>query len=493
MNFFFLTYFLFIFFLLLLDLFDLLSSFTSNFNPSIKKKKKKTKLLSTTSSNNLSDDIEIQTTIPFITSIYGGELTLNISRTEECPVCNGQSYIIKKLDDNLDNKDKSETNEIQTKDSTTTSSSTSSTTSSNVSEEVENEENDINEDDEEDNNNKYFKCQDCQGTGMIRKSIKNQFSSFLSLTTCPNCYGLGVTNKKNKNIDNNIININDDNKNEKKIKCSNCLLFHGKILKNKEIKLPIPYGVTSGQTLRIKNEGNLLSKNKNKRGDLYITLSCPSRGFPIPKLSSSSSSSSSSSKTTLSSSTSTPFPTTLEMDDGGVIYYTRIENEEDKELENLTENIKIKNNKNKILRDEITSNDLLRTFSISLIQATLGDDIVIKLLNNKKIKLSIPPGIQNDDVLKFSGLGSLKFNKDIDTKKINKIDNKDSNDVDDDTIYTLDTILNENEKKNRGDLYIRFKVNTPRVLSTKEKKLLQELREEEIQKNLKFKEYYLKK
>lgn len=85
--------------------------------------------------------------------------------------------------------------------------------------------------------------------------------------------------------------------------------------------------------------------------------------------------------------------------------------------------------------------DLYEMIPISMTQAALGCEILVETLDDKKIKVKIPSGSQNDKVLRIKGEG-------------------------------VPHLHNENY---RGDLYIRLRVEIPNRLSKKEKELLSQL------------------
>ncbi|MBT3271772.1 MAG: J domain-containing protein, partial [Spirochaetales bacterium] len=88
-------------------------------------------------------------------------------------------------------------------------------------------------------------------------------------------------------------------------------------------------------------------------------------------------------------------------------------------------------------------NDIYCVVPVSLTQASLGADIFVTTLDEKKIKLKIPAGTQNGKILRVKGEG-------------------------------VPFLHNTNR---RGDLYIKIQVNIPLKLSSKEKDLLSKLAE----------------
>jgi molecular chaperone DnaJ len=90
---------------------------------------------------------------------------------------------------------------------------------------------------------------------------------------------------------------------------------------------------------------------------------------------------------------------------------------------------------------ERNGNDVYCMIPISITQAALGAEIYITTLDDKKVKLKIPPGTQNGKILRLRNEG-IPF-------------------------------LNYSSRK--GDMYINIRVVVPKQLSNKEQKLLKEL------------------
>ncbi len=86
-------------------------------------------------------------------------------------------------------------------------------------------------------------------------------------------------------------------------------------------------------------------------------------------------------------------------------------------------------------------NDIYCVVPISFTQAALGAEIRVPTLDRKKVKMKIPPGTQNGKVLRLKNEG-IPF-------------------------------LHNASK--RGDLYIKIRVEVPKKLSSKSKRLLEEL------------------
>lgn len=89
---------------------------------------------------------------------------------------------------------------------------------------------------------------------------------------------------------------------------------------------------------------------------------------------------------------------------------------------------------------ERDGNDIYCMIPISITQATLGGSIMVNTLDNKKIKLTIPPGTQNGKVLRLRNEG----------------------------------IPHLHNSKRRGDMYIKIRVEIPEKLSTDARNCLKE-------------------
>jgi len=81
--------------------------------------------------------------------------------------------------------------------------------------------------------------------------------------------------------------------------------------------------------------------------------------------------------------------------------------------------------------------DLLMDAPISFIKAALGGDLVVKTIDNKNVTVKIPPETQTHTKLCLRGMGMPRLNK-----------------------------------RNRGNLYVRVMVQTPKNLTVKQKELL---------------------
>lgn len=87
--------------------------------------------------------------------------------------------------------------------------------------------------------------------------------------------------------------------------------------------------------------------------------------------------------------------------------------------------------------------DVYCVIPVSMTQAALGSELMVPTLDDKKAKLKIPAGIQNDKILRLRGEGI--------------------------------PYLHNSGK--RGDMYIKIRVNIPTKLSSKVKNLLKEISE----------------
>jgi len=85
--------------------------------------------------------------------------------------------------------------------------------------------------------------------------------------------------------------------------------------------------------------------------------------------------------------------------------------------------------------------DLFVQIPISMTQAALGLDIEIKNLMGEPVKVEIPSGVQNGKIVRVKGQGLPKYR-------------------------------NENS---RGDLYVKFQIETPKRLGLKAKQIMKEL------------------
>ena len=96
---------------------------------------------------------------------------------------------------------------------------------------------------------KIESCPTCSGTGQIKQIQQIFIGSFTRTITCPDCKGVG---KKATNP------------------CSDCS-GDGRVVGHKKIKVKIPAGISSGQTLEINNEGEA-GKDGGQDGSLFVTV-----------------------------------------------------------------------------------------------------------------------------------------------------------------------------------------------------------------------------
>ena len=92
-------------------------------------------------------------------------------------------------------------------------------------------------------------CQSCKGTGQIRNVKNTPFGQIVNTQTCNTCQGKGK-----------IIST----------PCQYCS-GQGKNKKNIKLKVKIPCGIDNGQTILLKNEGEL-GINNGPNGDLYLNI-----------------------------------------------------------------------------------------------------------------------------------------------------------------------------------------------------------------------------
>jgi curved DNA-binding protein len=91
-------------------------------------------------------------------------------------------------------------------------------------------------------------------------------------------------------------------------------------------------------------------------------------------------------------------------------------------------------------RFERRGNDLHTTATVSVFTAILGGDAEVETLEGK-IKLGIPPGTQPEQVFRLAGRG----------------------------------MPHVKNPKDKGDMFVKLKVQIPRYLSSKQRELLEEV------------------
>lgn len=196
---------------------------------------------------------------------------------------------------------------------------------------------------------KVKECFSCRGTGWVQQMRRMGPISFSQETKCPECKGQGKIPENPCNV------------------CKG----EGRIRENKEITIPIPAGVDTGQTLRFQGEGEA-GKRGAESGDLYITIVVADDPVFLRK-----------------------------------------------------------------------ADDLFTMMPISFSQAAIGDEVDIVTLEGKKVSLKVPAGTESGKVVRISGKGIPHFSG-----------------------------------WGRGDLYVEFKVKTPKRLTKRQKQLLKELAKE---------------
>lgn len=91
-------------------------------------------------------------------------------------------------------------------------------------------------------------CLRCSGSGRIVQTSRNGFMMSQTISPCPDCHGQGVQAEV----------------------CQQCSRA-GRVSKKKHVKVKIPAGISSGQRLRIKDQGECGLKG-GKSGDVYIRV-----------------------------------------------------------------------------------------------------------------------------------------------------------------------------------------------------------------------------
>jgi molecular chaperone DnaJ len=91
-------------------------------------------------------------------------------------------------------------------------------------------------------------CDECDGSGQIKRVTRTIFGNIAQATTCPKCHGQGRIPEK---------------------VCSVC---HGKGTqrKNQRVNLKIPAGIDDGATIRLREHGEAIAHGP--KGDLYINI-----------------------------------------------------------------------------------------------------------------------------------------------------------------------------------------------------------------------------
>lgn len=94
-----------------------------------------------------------------------------------------------------------------------------------------------------------FRCSECGGTGQVRRVQRTIFGSFVNVTTCPICGGMGE-----------VIHT----------PCSQCQ-GRGRVYVNRKLTINIPAGVDTGTQIRLAGEGEP-GERGGPPGNLYVVL-----------------------------------------------------------------------------------------------------------------------------------------------------------------------------------------------------------------------------
>lgn len=92
-------------------------------------------------------------------------------------------------------------------------------------------------------------CPVCKGSGQVRKMSRSFFGSFTQVSVCPNCRGKGKTYSR---------------------KCHQCG-GDGRVKKDQTVRVVIPAGIQSGQTISIQGQGEA-GQRGSPAGDLYVNI-----------------------------------------------------------------------------------------------------------------------------------------------------------------------------------------------------------------------------
>ena len=92
-------------------------------------------------------------------------------------------------------------------------------------------------------------CPTCHGTGQVQQVMRTPLGAISQITTCPDCRGKGKKITK---------------------PCKACS-GHGKVEREKKIKIKIPAGVDNMSKIRVSREGDA-GTNGGPAGDLYVVL-----------------------------------------------------------------------------------------------------------------------------------------------------------------------------------------------------------------------------
>lgn len=92
-------------------------------------------------------------------------------------------------------------------------------------------------------------CTQCGGQGQVRQVRQSFFGNMQTIVTCPSCHGEGKIVEK---------------------KCTVCK-GDGRVSKPKDVKVNIPAGVSEGQYIRMRGEGNKGRRN-GSNGDILVMI-----------------------------------------------------------------------------------------------------------------------------------------------------------------------------------------------------------------------------
>jgi len=109
----------------------------------------------------------------------------------------------------------------------------------------------------DDPGSKIETCSTCKGAGQVQQVQSTFFGQFRTAAVCPDCAGQGKKAEK---------------------KCSKCS-GQGVVKELKKIKVKVPAGINTGETMRLSGEGEAGLRG-GQSGDLYITFQIK----PDPKL-----------------------------------------------------------------------------------------------------------------------------------------------------------------------------------------------------------------
>ncbi len=92
-------------------------------------------------------------------------------------------------------------------------------------------------------------CTRCNGTGQVRQQQHTMLGTMMNVTACPQCRGTGKIVKES---------------------CPDCS-GNGQVRKSAKIKVKIPAGIDSDQTMPLRGEGNA-GVRQGPSGDIYLTV-----------------------------------------------------------------------------------------------------------------------------------------------------------------------------------------------------------------------------